>query len=327
MAADHYKTLGIEKGASSDDIQKAYRKLARKYHPDINPDDKAAQAKFKEVQHAYDVLSDDKKRAAYDRFGPDFERMSSTGGPGFGGGQGPFSGGGGGAEGFDFSQMFGGGGGGGGGAGGFDFSELFGQFAGRGAGGAEAGGRRTRAPRGRGADVEAEISIPFKTSIVGGTVPLRLQRGDGKTEELDVKIPVGIADGRKIRLRGKGEPGRGEPGDLYVTVRVEAHPYFHRRGDNLYVKLPITLGEAAEGAKVDVPTPGGTVTLRVPPGATSGTKLRIKGQGVAPAGKPAGDLFADVQIVLPQKYSDDELEFIRRFEAKHKLDPRSDLQW
>lgn len=329
MAADYYQTLGLEKGASSADIQKAYRKLARKFHPDLHPDDKAAQQKFKEVQHAYDVLNDDKKREAYDRFGPDFERMGAAG-PGFGGGQGPFrrspgGGEGSGPGGFDFSQMFGGGGGAGaGGAGGFDFSELFGQFGG---GGAEAPGRRTRAPRGRGADVEAEISIPFKTSILGGETALQLTRGNGKTEELVVKIPVGITDGRKIRLRGKGEPGRGEAGDLLVTVRVEAHPYFHRRGDNLYVKLPVSLGEAAEGAKVDVPTPAGTVSLRVPPGATSGTKLRIKGHGVAPAGKPAGDLFADVQIVLPQKYTEDELEFIRKFDAKHKLDPRGDLQW
>jgi DnaJ-class molecular chaperone len=212
--------------------------------------------------------------------------------------------------------------GGGGGPGGIDLGELFGQF-----GGGGGGGRRGRASRSKGADVESEVRIPFKTSIVGGEMPLRLVRHDGGVEELAVKIPVGIEDGKKIRLRGKGEAGPGGAGDLLVTVRVESHPYFHRRGDNLYVKLPITLGEAAEGTKVDVPTPNGVVSLRVPAGASSGTKLRIKGHGVAPAGKPAGDLFADVQIVLPQKYDDDELAFVRKFDARHKLEPRCDLRW
>jgi DnaJ-class molecular chaperone len=325
MADDYYKILGVERGASTSEIQKAYRKLARKYHPDLHPDDAAAKQKFKELQQAYDVLNDEKKRQMYDRYGADFERMGA--GPrGGAGGQGPFSwgSGGGNAEGFDFSQVFGGGGGGGGG---FDFSELFGQF-GR---GAEAPGGQSRRGRGRtaakGADVESEVVVPFKTSILGGEMPLRLTRGDGQSEELVVKIPRGIEDGKKIRLRGKGEPSPGGNGDLLVRVRVESHPYFHRRGDNLYVKLPVTLAEAAEGAKVDVPTPEGTVTLRVPAGASSGTKLRVKGHGVAPAGKPAGDLFADVQVVLPSKYSDDELEMIRKLDAKHKVDPRRDLSW
>jgi DnaJ-class molecular chaperone len=327
MAADYYKILGVEKSSSDAEIQKAYRKLARKYHPDLHPDDKSAQQKFKEVQQAYDVLSDEKKRKLYDQFGADYERVGSAGPGGGPGGQGPFSwsfrgapggGAGPGQEGFDFSQLFGGGG-----AEGFDFSQLFGG----GAAAAGGGARRGRASRSKGADVESEVRIPFKTSIVGGEMPLRLVRNDGRVEELVVKIPVGIEDGKKIRLRGKGEPGGGGAGDLLVIVRVESHPYFHRRGDNLYVKLPITLGEAAEGTKVDVPTPSGTVSLRVPAGASSGTKLRIKGHGVAPAGKPAGDLFADVQIVLPQKYDDDELAFIRIFDVRHKLQPRSDLRW
>lgn len=327
MAVDYYQILGVEKGASAADIQKAYRKLARKYHPDLHPDDKAAQQKFKEVQQAYDVLNDAKKREMYDRFGADFERAGSAGPGGGPGGQGPYSWsfrgapGGGGAEGFDFSQMFGGGAGAGGA--GIDLGDLFGQFAGA-AGG---GGRRGRASRAKGADVVSEIRIPFKTAVLGGDMPLRLVRHDGQVEELSVKVPVGIDDGKKIRLRGKGEPGPGGAGDLLVTVRVESHPYFHRRGDNLYVKLPVTLGEAAAGTKVDVPTPAGIVSLRVPPGSSSGTKLRIKGHGIAPTGKTAGDLIADVQVMLPQKYDDAELEFLRRFEDRHKLDPRSDLRW
>jgi DnaJ-class molecular chaperone len=330
MADEYYKILGVERGASSADIQKAYRKLARKFHPDLHPDDAGAKQKFKELQQAYDVLNDEKKRQMYDRYGADFDRMGAGTGPRGGpGGQGPYPWGGGkpggaGGEGFDFSQIFGGGGGG------FDFGDLFGQF-GRGAeeGGPAAGGtgRRSRGRSAKGADVESEVVVPFKSSIVGGEMPLRLVRSDGASEELVVKIPRGIEDGKKIRLRGKGEPGAAGNGDLLVTVRVESHPYFHRRGDNLYVKLPVTLAEAAEGSKVDVPTPEGTVTLRVPPGASSGTKLRVKGHGVAAAGKPAGDLFADVQIVLPAKYGDDELEMIRKLDAKHQLEPRRDLTW
>jgi len=329
MPADYYKTLGIERTADAGEIQKAYRKLARKYHPDLHPDDTAAQAKFKEVQQAYDVLNDSKKREMYDRFGPDFDRAggAAPGGGGAPGGQGPYSWSfrgspGGGKEGFDFSQMFGGGGAG---PGGIDLGDLFGGFA----GGGGAGSRRGRGSRStaKGADAESEIRVPFQTAIAGGEMPLRLVRPNGEVEELVAKVPAGIEDGKKIRLRGKGEPGPGGPGDLLVTVRVETHPYFHRRGDNLYVKLPVTLAEAAEGTKVDVPTPAGTVTLRVPAGASSGTKLRIKGHGVSAGGRPAGDLFADVQIVLPQKYDDDELAFFRKFDERHKLSPRSDLRW
>ena len=320
MADDYYKILGVERTAGGDDIQKAYRKLARKYHPDLHPDDAAAKQKFKEVQHAYDVLNDPKKREMYDRFGPDFER-----GGGFGGAPGAGRAGRGmppeGAEGFDFSQIFGGGGGA---PGGFDFGELFGQFS-RGAAGAS--GRRTRAGRAKGADLESEVRVPFATAVTGGQMPLRLARADGAVEDLVVKIPAGIDDGKKIRLRGKGESGSAGAGDLLVTVRVDAHPYFHRRGDNLYVKLPITLGEAAEGAKVDVPTPEGTVSLRVPPGASSGMKLRIKGHGIAVAGKPKGDLFADLQVVLPANFNEDELAQIRKLEARHNLEPRRDLSW
>lgn len=324
MADDYYKILGVEKSAPQSEIQKAYRKLARKYHPDLHPDDAAAKQKFKEVQQAYDTLNDEKKRQLYDRFGADYERAGMPGGGGespqweFRGGPG----GAGGAEGFDFSQMFGGGGPGG--AGGFDFSELFGQFGGGRS--APGGGRKARG-RAKGDDVQSEVRVPFKSSIVGGEIPLRLMRGDGTSEELVVKVPAGIEDGKKIRLRGKGEPGPGGAGDLYVTIRVEAHPSFHRRGDNLHVKVPVTLGEAAAGGKIDVPTPTGDVSLRVPAGSSSGTKLRVKGHGVAVAGKPTGDLFVELQVVLPQKYTDDELAWIEKFDAKHALEPRRDLNW
>lgn len=327
MAEDYYKILGVERSASSADLQKAYRKLARKYHPDLNPDDNSAKQKFKEIQTAYDVLNDAKKREMYDRYGADFDKINPGGpGGGFGGGPGggqAWSGAGGEGPGFDFSQMFGGGGGGAG----IDLGELFGAFGRGGGGGASAGGGRRSRAKPKGDDVESDVHVPFKTMIVGGEIPLRLRRSDGTTEELSVKIPAGIEEGKKIRLRGRGEQGPGGAGDLYVRVHAEAHPYFHRRGDNLHVKLPITLGEAARGGKIDVPTPNGVVSLRVPAGASSGMKLRIKGHGVALADKPAGDLFVELQVALPSKYSDDELKAIDEIEAKHKLEPRKDLNW
>lgn len=262
----------------------------------------------------------------YDRYGADFDKINPGGpGGGFGGGPGggqAWSGAAGEGPGFDFSQMFGGGGGGAG----IDLGELFGAF-GRGGGGASAGGGRRSRAKPKGDDVESDVHVPFKTMIVGGEIPLRLRRSDGSTEELSVKIPAGIEEGKKIRLRGRGEQGPGGAGDLYVRVHAEAHPYFHRRGDNLHVKLPITLGEAARGGKIDVPTPSGVVSLRVPAGASSGMKLRIKGHGVALADKPAGDLFVELQVALPSKYSDDELKAIDEIEAKHKLEPRKDLNW
>jgi curved DNA-binding protein len=324
MAEDYYKILGVERGASSDDLTKAYRKLALKYHPDRNPDDKGAKQKFKDIQQAYDVLNDPKKRELYDRYGSDFDKINPGGaGPGAGWARRGGPGAGDEGPGFDFSQMFGGGGGAG-----IDLGELFGSF-GRGGAGASGGGggRRTRGAKAKGADVESEVHVPFKTLISGGEIPLRLMRSDGESEELVVKIPAGIEEGKRVRLRGKGEPGAGGAGDLYVVVRAEAHPYFHRRGDNLHVKLPITLGEAARGGKIDVPTPNGAVSLRIPAGASSGMKLRIKGHGVAAADKPAGDLFVELQVALPNKYSEDELEAIDKIEAKHKLDPRKDLNW
>ena len=157
--------------------------------------------------------------------------------------------------------------------------DLFGQFR-------RAGSRAASSSRRRGADIAHELEIPFNTSIVGGEVQLNVQRPQGKSETLMVKIPAGIAEGKKIRIRGHGEPaaGKGPPGDILITIHVAPHPYFTRKGNHLYVRLPLTLGEAADGAKIDVPTPTGAVTLTIPPGASTGTKFRIKGHGVAAAG-------------------------------------------
>ncbi len=156
-----------------------------------------------------------------------------------------------------------------------------------------------------------------------------MQRPLGKTETLMVKIPAGIADGKKIRVRGHGEPasGKGPPGDILITIHVAPHPYFTRKGNHLYVKLPLTLGEAADGAKIDVPTPTGAVTLTIPPGASTGTKFRIKGHGVAAAGGSPGDLFAEAQIIMPKKMEQADRQLLRQLDERYPQNPRRDLRW
>lgn len=321
MAEDFYQTLGVGRGASEAEIQKAYRKLARKFHPDMNPGDKSAKDKFKAIQQAYDVLNDPEKRKRYDRYGSAFDSM---------GGGGPWQAQAGGGEGYqqvDFSQFFGGGGGGQGGFGGFE--EILRQFAGGAAGGTAGGRRRARQPqRTRGADLQHEVHVPFATSITGGEVQLAVHRGDGTAESISFKIPAGIEDGKKIRLRGQGEqpPGGDAPGDLLITVRVIKHPCYRRRGHDLEVAVPVTLSEAALGAKIDLPTPKGTISLKVPKGTSSGKRLRLKGLG-APTADGSGDLYAEIQIVLPPRMDDEALELMRRLESQYPDNPRAELTW
>jgi DnaJ-class molecular chaperone len=321
MAQDYYKTLGVPRNASQADIQKAYRELARKYHPDVNPEDKGAKKKFQEVQAAFDVLNDPQKREMYDRYGSAFETMGS-GGPQGGSPWGAGPAGGFGFEEVDLSELFGerfGGGPGGG------FADIFSQFQ-RGAGGTRKQSARRRR---RGADLHSEVQIPFVSAVTGGEVQLSVPRPSGKAETIAVKIPPGIEDGKKIRLRGQGEPppGDGTPGDLLLTVHVAPHPCFQRRGNHLHVKVPVTLPEAVLGARIDVPTPQGTVSLKVPAGTSGGTKLRIRGHGVVPKSGPAGDLLAEVQIVLPDGLDDASREMIQNFEGHYSESPRANLRW
>jgi DnaJ-class molecular chaperone len=317
MAEDYYSILGVKRDASQAEIQRAYRKLARQYHPDMNPDDKTAKEKFQRVQKAYDVLGSAEKREMYDRYGSSFESMGQ-GGPGGGWSThyGP-AGGGAGFEEIDFSQLFGGQG-----PNQFDgsFGDIFRQFT---------GGRRRQTAGRRGADLEASITIPFNVAIMGGESSLPLQTADGKSKTINVKIPAGIVDGKKIRLRGQGNPGRGDgrPGDLLITVHVTPHPYFVRRGNNLEVSVPVTVSEAARGAKVDVPTPKGTITLTVPPGTSSGKKLRIKGHGVQTTKEGNGDLVAIVMIVLPSTIDEPSSDLLRKFDERQPMNPRADLKW
>lgn len=316
MATDYYDTLGVNRTASQDEIQKAYRKMARKYHPDMNPDDANAKKKFQEVQAAYDVLSDPDKRQRYDQFGSGFEGVGAGGGPRTWrytttGGPQTFP--------FDLEELFGGGqpnveGGG--------FADLFKQFS-RGR-----AGRREARPA-RGGDLKHELSVPFATAVLGGEAALTIRRANGELETIRVKIPAGIEDGKKIRLRGQGEPGSGNgtAGDILLTIHVSPHPHFRRTGNRLDVRVPVTLAEAVLGGKVDVPTPQGTISLTVPPNTSSGARLRIKGHGVRPAGEPPGDLFAEIQIVLSDNLSADERRQLAAISNAHPQSPRADLRW
>jgi molecular chaperone DnaJ len=292
---DFYKILGVTKDVSDAELKKVYRKLARQFHPDSNPDNAKAEAKFKEISEAYSVLSDKAQRAEYDQMramgsGPRF-----TGGQGFpgGGGQGyP-----GGAAGFEdvFSNLFGGGGG-------------FGGFGG---------------PQ-RGQDLTHRATIDFIDSIKGTTLKLNFDRGGA----VQVKIPAGIQDGQKVKVRGKGSPSPngGEAGDLLVSVHVKPHPVFLRDGNNLRVSVPVTFVEASLGATIQVPTLGGEpVKLKVSPGTPNGRVLRVKGKGVE-SSKGTGDLMATVEIAVPSHLSDKAKKKLEEFnELVPQEDPREDL--
>ena len=329
MEEDYYKLLGVSRNASEAEIQKAYRKMASKYHPDLvdeDDDKQRAKERFQQVQKAYDVLSDSEKRELYDRYGSSFESLGAGGGPAGwqvyqGGGQ-PF-------EEFDF---FGGrtqGQGRAQGQGEADaspFEDLFRQFS---RGGSKTRSRRSRSTAARGADITHELLVPFKTAVEGGEARLSVRRPSGKTDSISVKIPTGIEDGKKIRLRGQGEPSPngGSPGDILIVVRIDTHPSFRRSGNDLIVKVPVTIGEAALGAKVDVPSPRGTISLTIPPGTSSGSRLRVKGMGVKPSKGSVGDLYAEALIVLPDELDEESRQWLKQLSDKGSQNPRSNLSW
>jgi molecular chaperone DnaJ len=294
---DFYKVLGVSKDVSDADLKKTYRKLARKYHPDSNPGDTAAEAKFKEISEAYSVLSDPEERKEYDQI-----RAMGSGAR--------FTAPGSGAQG-GFDDVFGG---------------MFGQGGGFGSGrfGQPTGGFRGFGGPTRGADVTARTTIDFVTATKGETITL--QASDGKP--IKVKIPAGVSDGQKIKLRGKGQPSPdgGEAGDIVLTVSVRKHPVFERDGLNLRVNVPVTFTEAALGATIEVPTLGGDpVRLRVAPGTPSGRVLRVKGRGVETS-KGTGDLLAVVQVAVPSHLSGEAKEALEAFAAKlPEENPRDDL--
>src|SRR3954451_12633743 len=355
MASSLYEALGVPKNASGADLKKAYRKLVRQYHPDKNPGDAAAETRFKEIQHAYDVLSDQEKRKPYDTFG---SRNGRGGGPG--------------ATTFDLGD--------------FDLGDIFGGLFNRGRGGQQQ-------QRGqRGADVEVEVGVSFEDSLKGlrttvpvtlelachtchgtgaapGTAPKRCPQCDGtgvvassqglfalqppcpncrgsgpvvetpgptchgtgrerRTKRYTVRIPAGVKDGTKIKLKGKGEAGWGgaPAGDLYVVTRVEPSKLYERRGDDLVLEVPVSLDEAALGAEVEIPTPDGRVSLKIPPGSHDGKLLRVKGRGAPKLrGDGRGDLLARVRVTVPAKLTKAQKAALEEFQKASTANPRDRL--
>ena len=292
MPRDPYEVLGVPKNATEDEIKKAYRKLARDFHPDRNPGDKQAETKFKEIQDAFEVLHDKEKRAKYDQFGFVDPSAGFGGGPrGHGGGTGSIN-----ME--DLAGMFGGNAGGG-----FDFGSMFGK---------KAKGRRK--PFNQPQDSHFDVEVPLEKVVLGGKISLSLNGSN-----IDVNIPPGVKEGGKIRLTGQGQDG----GNLYLTIKSAAHAFFNREGDNLVVDVPISISEAILGTKIDVPViDGSKLTVKVPPGASSGARLRIKGKGIA-----LGDLFIQLKIIVPSSIDEPSKQLIEEFAKLNPQEPRKNMLW
>src|SRR5215510_12467512 len=373
---DYYKTLGVKRDAKPDEIKKAYRRLARKYHPDVNPGDKSAEERFKQVSEAFDVLSDAKKKAVYDRFGQYSDNLADAAARGAGPGAtygAPFD-----FSGFDWGSTTTGGGAG------SSFRDIFADLFGS----ARAEKEPPRPQPQRGADIEMPLSISFEEAITGLTTNITVNRseqcprchgagdtggtpatcptckgsgqvqraggrlrfsqecpdceGSGKrrppcpvchgkgtipkTETVKVRIPAGVDTGSRVRIPGKGEGGRlGAPsGDLYIITNVGRHPHFTRKGDNIYVTVPITVPEAALGAKIEVPTVQGKAQLRIPPGTQSGQKFRLRRRG-APSLRDQtahGDQFVEVQVTLPKVISEETKELLKKYSQMNTENPR-----
>ena len=291
---DYYEVLGVGRSASDKDIRSAYRKLARQHHPDVNPGDKAAEAKFKEIQEAYDVLSDADKRKKYDRHGHSWERVEAAEKAGVNVGDfGPFT----------YNQS------GGTNFGGTfetdDIGDLFEQILGR---GGRRGGRRSGPTRGR--DIDYQVAVSLEEAAAGTLRTLQLQRPDGSLQTIEVKIPAGVTEGSRVRVAGKGEPGLGggEAGDLYLVVTLLPHPRFRREGDELHTTIEVPLHRAVLGGEVHVPTPKGSrLALRIPPETQNGQRFRLAGQGMPRlSSSTRGDLYAEVKVVLPTGLNDRE---------------------
>ena len=297
---DYYKILGVERSVSQDELKKAYRRLARKYHPDVSKE-KDAETRFKEVNEAYEVLKDSEKRQAYDQLGANWKAGQDFRPP----------------PGWEQSVHFNAGGMGAGTGGFSDFFEsLFG-------GGFRRGTGRTGGVfRSKGTDQYASIRLGLGDAYHGGSKTVRLAGG----KALQVKIPRGVSDGKQIRLAGQGAPGTGgaPSGDLYLKVNIEPHAYFKLDGKDILLELPVAPWEAALGASIKVPTLGGRVELKVPPGSQSGAKLRLKGRGLP--GNPPGDQYVVVQIATPPASTEAERDFYERMQKELPFDPRAHLR-
>ena len=279
---DFYAILGVDKKAGADEIKKKYRSLARELHPDKTKGDDALEEKFKAVSEAYDILSDSKKRAEYDEARSLFER---------GGFRAPMGGQ---NQGGDFSDLF---------AGGSPndiFANLFG------------GGGIRRGPR-KGQDLQTESTITFKEAVFGTTLELKLSTDGGKPQTITARVPAGVNDGAKIRVKGKGAPGEAGPGDLFILLQVKPHPIFSRKAENITLTLPVSFVEATLGADIKVPTlDGEEVTVRIAPGTPNGRTLRVKGRGIK-KGSVTGDLLATIDVQVPQKIEGEAAEALLKF--------------
>jgi len=307
---DYYEVLGVKKTASDDEIKKAYKKLARKYHPDVNPNDKNAEEKFKEISEAYHVLSHKDLRKKYDQFGHSSRWAEEFSGFDF--------------SGFDFKNPFSSSSrGGGAGFEGFGsiFEEIFG-------GGGARTATKTRAPV-RGRDIQYSMEIGFMDAVRGISTNITIGGGSPKSERLRVKIPAGVDTGSRVRLAGKGEQGMngGSPGDLYIITRVSPHPFFERKGDNIYTEIPVTIGEAVFGARIEVPTVDGKSLMKIPPGTQNGQKFRLYGKGVPHLkGGGRGDQYVTVKVSIPQNLDEKSKELLREFEKLNPKNPRENIR-
>jgi molecular chaperone DnaJ len=291
---DFYKVLGVDKKAAADEIKKKYRALARDLHPDKTKGDSAKEEKFKAVSEAYEILSDAKKRAEYDEARSLFER---------GGFRAPQGGG---FQGGDFHDVFGGG----------NPQDIFANLFGNAA---------RRGPR-KGQDLQTEATITFRESVFGTTLDLRLATDRGQAQNISARVPTGVSDGAKIRVKGKGAQGEAGPGDLFIQLHVKPHPIFSRKGENLTITLPVTFAEAALGADIKVPTMAGDdVTVRIAPGTPNGRTLRVKGRGIT-KGSTTGDLLVTVEVQVPQRVDGKALEALKTFaEETSSQDVRADF--
>jgi curved DNA-binding protein len=316
---DYYQSLGVPRTASADEIKKSFRKLAREFHPDVAKDKKKAEEKFKEINEAYEVLSDPDKRKKYDELGADWksgaEFRPPPGHGGFGGGQ-AFRGGRASSEEFHF--------------GGTGFSDFFEQMFGarmRGAGGSgfgQRGGFSQEEIAERGGDIEGDIMVSLEEATRGSVRTVNVSHGD-RRESHQVKIPAGISEGQKLRLAGRGENGSGggEAGDLYLRVRFAKHPDFDVDGHNLIYELELAPWEAALGAEISVPTLDGKVNIKIPAGAPSGQKLRVRNRGLAQRDGVRGDLMVVTKIVVPEKISGAEKKLWEQLAHESKFNPRA----